>query len=210
MKQKTIIYILGLITGLLIWFAYDRIEAYSNSIIIEEFYKDYEKYEFMVEEKTPEFIAADLHGMTLISSDGKEANIKKGEKIIFLNFWATWCKPCIEEMPTIQNLFDRSKENVDFYILTYEDMDKAAKFINKKGFSFPIYSFAGKTNLPNYFQYHGGSLPDTYIIHNDEIKFHHKGSAPWDSYKVDSLFTQILAEEQMTLPNRVDGPTNCR
>lgn len=192
MKQKTIIYSLGLITGLLVWFAYDRYESYSNTASIEEFYKDYEKNEFMVEEKAPEFIASDLYKMKLTSLDKKETNIKKGKNIIFMNFWATWCKPCIDEMPSIQRLYDRSNENVDFYLLTYEDIDKANEFINKKGFSFPVYSFNGKSNLPEYFQYNGGTIPDTYIIHNNKIEFHHVGTAPWDSKKVDSLFTKIL------------------
>lgn len=192
MKQKVTMYSLGLITGLLVWFAYDRIEASSNAKSIEEFYKDYEQHEFMVEEKEPEFMASDLYEMKLTSLDKKETYIKKGENIIFMNFWATWCKPCIEEMPSIQRQYDRSKENVDFYVLTYEDIDKARTFIEKKGFSFPVYSFNDKSNLPQYFQYNGGNIPDTYIIHNDEVKFHHVGAAPWDSKKVDSLFTKIL------------------
>jgi len=195
MNKKIIIFFLGLITGLLVWFAFDRIEAYNNSKSIEGFFKDYEKNEFMLEEKSPEFSASDLYEMKIISKDEKEVNIKKGEKIIFLNFWATWCKPCIEEMPAIQDLFDKKKDSIDFYLLTYEDIEKASKFIDKKGFSFPIYSYRDKTSLPDYFQFHGGSIPDTYIIHNDEIKFHHLGAAPWNSYKVDSLFTEILKEK---------------
>jgi thiol-disulfide isomerase/thioredoxin len=193
MKQKIIIYGVGLITGLGIWFAYDRIEAYNNTKSIENYFEEYEKNEFMVEEEeVPEFIASDLYEMKLISSDEIEVSIKKGKKIIFLNFWATWCKPCIEEMPSIQELYEKSKENIDFYLLTYEDIDKAMVFIENKGFTFPIYSYQNKTNLPNYFQFHGGSIPDTYIIYDDEIKFHHLGAAPWNSNKVDSLFTEIL------------------
>ncbi len=192
MKQKIIIYSIGLISGLLIRFAYDRFEAYSNSKSIERFYKDYEKNEFMVEENAPEFNAEDLYEMKLISSDKKTTNIKNSKNIIFINFWATWCKPCIEEMPSIQNLYDRSTENIDFYLLTYEDIEKATNFINKKGYTFPIYSYNAKSNLPDYFQYNGGSIPDTYIIYNDKIEYHHVGSAPWDSKKVDSLFTKIL------------------
>jgi len=193
MKQRIIIYSLGLITGLGIWFAYDRIAAYNRSKRVENYFKQYEREDFMVEDKSPEFVGSDIYNMKLVSDKNEETTINKSGKIIFINFWATWCKPCIEEMPAIQELYDKSKENVDFYLLTDEDIDKAVKFIKKKGFTFPIYSYKSKSNLTDYFQFNGGSIPDTYIIYDNQTKFHHLGSAPWNSHKVDSLFANILA-----------------
>ncbi|WP_298904068.1 TlpA disulfide reductase family protein [uncultured Psychroserpens sp.] len=191
MKQKVIIFCIGLFTGLIIWFAYDRIDSHNSAQAYIEYLNQYENDEFLAEKKEQPFDAEALYKMKLTSKNGKEVSIKNNENIVFLNFWATWCKPCIEEMPSIQELYDKS-ENVDFYLLTYEDIDKATEFIENKGFSFPIYSYKDKTNLPLFFQENGGSIPDTYIIHNNEIKFHHLGAAPWNSKKVDSLFSKIL------------------
>jgi len=197
MKQKIIFYCLGLITALGTWIIYDRIEAYSRNIEVTRYMALYEKEEFMNEAVQPKFEVDELYKMKLISGKGEDTNINDKEKIIFLSFWATWCRPCVEEMPAIQELYERSKENVDFYLLTYEDINKAKEFINNKGFTFPIFSYQNKKNLPSYFQFNGGAIPDTYIIYNGEIKFHHLGAAPWNSYKVDSLFSSIYTDEKL-------------
>jgi thiol-disulfide isomerase/thioredoxin len=83
-------------------------------------------------------------------------------KVIFLNLWATWCPPCIAEMPGIQSLYEKVDSNkVEFIMLSVNDQETKTKgFIDKKGYTFPVYTAA--SNVPNVFR--SGSIPTTFII----------------------------------------------
>ena len=104
--------------------------------------------------------------MDLMSLDGKTLSLSelKG-KVIFINFWATWCPPCIAEMPDIHNLYKETrKENIVFLMISMdEDPAKAKKFIQKKGFSFPVYFL--NSSLPPVYRHN--SIPRTYVISPD-------------------------------------------
>jgi len=79
------------------------------------------------------------------TSDGKKANLSdyKG-KVILINFFATWCGPCMVEMPLLQNeIWNKLKDNPDFVLLSLgRDHSQAEidKFIEQKKFTFPIYA----------------------------------------------------------------------
>lgn len=104
------------------------------------------------------------YDVPLISLDVDSTNLAahKG-KVIFLNFWATWCPPCIAEMPNIQSLYEKfkSNKNISFLMISLdEDPDKARKFIERKGFTFPVYLLNG--HRPAIFQ--SSTIPTTYVI----------------------------------------------
>lgn len=110
-----------------------------------------------------EFIRAEFN-MPLVTLDGDRANLHQFEgKTIFLNFWATWCPPCIAEMPNIQKLYDdfESNEDIVFVMLSLdEDRDKARAFMERKQFSMPVYFLAGRQ--PGV--YNSTVVPTTYVI----------------------------------------------
>jgi thiol-disulfide isomerase/thioredoxin len=111
--------------------------------------------------------------------NGKEVSLSEFKgKTIFLNFWATWCGPCIAEMPKIQKLYDSLKnENIAFILVSDEDSVTVQKFINDKQFTFPI--FLHKKEVPEVF--HTVGIPVTFVINKDgAIVFKHLGSAKWD------------------------------
>ncbi len=58
--------------------------------------------------------------LNLVNSKGEKVNMEQFRgKVIFLNFWATWCPPCIAEMPGINNLYQEVKnDNVEFIMLS--------------------------------------------------------------------------------------------
>src|SRR5687768_12588433 len=59
------------------------------------------------------------------------------DKTIFLNFWATWCKPCIQEMPSIENAQDiLKKEGVVFLFASSESPEEISLFRNTHNFKF--------------------------------------------------------------------------
>jgi thiol-disulfide isomerase/thioredoxin len=75
-----------------------------------------------------------------LNGEKVELSTLKG-KIVFLNFWATWCGPCKEEMPSIEALCQRYKEK-DFVFLTisidYGGAEPVRKFIEKQRYRFPV------------------------------------------------------------------------
>jgi peroxiredoxin len=101
-------------------------------------------------------------------------------KTVFLNLWATWCPPCIAEMPDINDLYAKMDSNDIAFVMISRDADfkKALNFKDKKGYDFPIYSAASR--LPQVFQ--TNSIPTTYIISPlGKIVAKRKGMAKYDS-----------------------------
>ena len=101
-------------------------------------------------------------------------------KTIFLNFWATWCPPCIAEMPDIHDLYLKIKdEQVAFVLIAQdEDFETAKKFIQKKGYTFPIYRALSARPI----EYAGRSIPSTFVISRQgKIIAKHTGMAKYDT-----------------------------
>lgn len=129
---------------------------------------------------SPEQSPADLN-ISLINSKGEEINMQdfKG-KAIFFNIWATWCAPCVAEMPGINALYNEVKdENVVFVMLSTDEVfEKAIKFKETKNFDFEVYRLKGK--LPS--QFHTQSIPTTFVIDKDgNIAMTHKGMANYNT-----------------------------
>ena len=113
------------------------------------------------------------------------------EKIIFLNFWATWCPPCIGEMPGIQKLYDKFKENdnVKFIVISYEEPEKVKSFINRKNYTFPVYT--AKYQAPGIFASKG--IPVTFLISEDrKIVIKEIGAADWGGDKMIKIIEDLL------------------
>ncbi|MFT7159735.1 MAG: thiol-disulfide isomerase/thioredoxin, partial [Bacteroidia bacterium] len=67
-------------------------------------------------------------------------------KTVFLNLWATWCPPCIAEMPDINDLYGKVDLNEVAFVMISRDDDfqKALSFTKKKGYDFPVYATASR------------------------------------------------------------------
>jgi len=110
-------------------------------------------------------------------------------KVIIVNFWATWCPPCIAEMPSFQKLYDAYKEDVVFLFVANDEEKKVTKFLNKNKYTIPIYFEA--SNRPAEMQ--SNSLPTTYIINrNGEIVVDKTGAVDWNSNKVKDLLDELI------------------
>jgi len=112
-------------------------------------------------------------------------------KVVFINYWATWCIPCLAEMPSVNKLFTRFKNNpkVVFIIVdTDNNPTKASAYLQKNHFSLPLYTSLSKfpDTLLN------GAIPTTLIFGKDgKLKYKHTGAADYNSDK----FKEFLERE---------------
>lgn len=133
---------------------------------------------------------ADLN-FQLINAQGERVSLEdfKG-KAIFLNVWATWCPPCIAEMPGINKLYNKVKdENVEFVMLSIDQsFEKAKDFKAKKNFDFEIYAPGGP--LPQ--MYSSRSIPTTYVIDaKGNLVLTHMGMGDFDTKEFRNFLKKI-------------------
>ena len=142
-------------------------------------------------EVATEDIRSANYNLPLLTISEKQTSLNsfKG-KTIFLNFWATWCPPCIAEMPNIQALYDEiDSDNIEFIMVSLdEDYSKAQKFIQKKNYTLPIYFLNGRK--PGV--YNSTVVPTTYVISPEgEIVLERRGMADYHSEKFKSFLEKL-------------------
>lgn len=135
------------------------------------------------------------YDMKLIDPNGEILDLQslKG-KTIFMNYWATWCAPCVAEMPSIHGLYDKVKEDPNIvFLMISEDkqMSTATRWIKRKGFSFPIYKLAS----PIADVYETGVVPTTFVISPEgKIVVAKTGMANYDSRRFVKLMKRLSAK----------------
>lgn len=135
-------------------------------------------------------------GFRMRGLDGKTVPFEslKG-KVVFLNIWATWCPPCIAEMPNIQSLYEKvGSDKIAFVMLSVDEagMGKVKKFIDKKGFTFPVYMPEGQ--FPQ--EFYSSAIPTTFIISPEgKIVARQEGMAEYDTEEVRE-FLQSMVKKQ--------------
>ena len=110
-------------------------------------------------------------------------------KVIFLNFWATWCPPCVAEMPAINNLHKEMGDEVAFVMLSVDQkFEKAVSFKERKNYGLPIYSLAGE--LPA--MYRSSAIPTTFVIDaQGNLALTHKGMADYDTEEFKEFLNSL-------------------
>ncbi|MEQ9404508.1 MAG: TlpA disulfide reductase family protein [Cyclobacteriaceae bacterium] len=130
------------------------------------------------------------YNFTLESMDGEKVLFSEFlGKTVFVNFWATWCPPCIAEMPDIHDLYEEKGDEVLFVMISLdENKGKARAFIEKRGFEFPVYFLA--SGLPSTYQVH--SIPTTYLIDKEgTIRVENSGMAKYNTNDFKKLLEEI-------------------
>jgi len=122
--------------------------------------------------------------------DGNTLNFKDLEnRVVFLNFWATWCPPCIAELPSIQDLHDDYKDKIAFVLISSEKLEVVKSFKDKKGYN--LNSFTPLSAYPSYFNI--SSIPRTFLIDKKgKIVIDKSGAANWNSETVRQQIDELI------------------
>ena len=127
-------------------------------------------------------LSESTYGLPMISPRGKEVELNdfKG-KVLFVNVWASWCPPCVAEMPTIETLYNNVSDNEDIKFLLIsldEEPEKAVTFMKSRDLPMPYYF--PTAGMPKVFQ--SPYIPSTYVVSKEgQIIFKKEGIADYSS-----------------------------
>ena len=109
-------------------------------------------------------------------------------KIVFINFWATWCRPCIEEMPSIDRAQTKlQNENIEFLVASNEELDRIQSFIKNHDLKLNY------VKLENLEELKIQALPTTFIFDREgELVFSETGYRQWDDPENIDMITKII------------------
>jgi len=115
-------------------------------------------------------------------------------KLVVLNFWATWCPPCVKELPAFVRLQRKfGPQGLQFVGIALDGREEVAKFVAEHGIDFPV--LVGEEDVARYMQRLGntiGALPYTVVVTPDAaIRHTHQGE--WSEADAARVIEAALA-----------------
>ena len=133
--------------------------------------------------------ASDNTDYELRDMDGKSHQVSDNRgKWLIINFWATWCPPCIQEMPELERFYQQNSSSAQVWGVTFEDTDKATirQFIEQLGITYPVLGY-GQDPLTGF-----GTvtvLPTTFVIDKQGL-FLHRFEGPITAQNIAKIIDQ--------------------
>ncbi len=130
----------------------------------------------------------------LMTVDGKRVSIGDYPgKLVFLNFWATWCGPCRAEMPAMAELYTELRgEGLAMLAITDEDPETIRRYLEDNPYPFPIVIDRDSRLFRRLRVF---ALPTTIILDDQSrIVLEHQGAYQWDTPQMLDRFRRLLAE----------------
>ncbi|HVQ75368.1 MAG TPA: TlpA disulfide reductase family protein [Candidatus Binatia bacterium] len=113
-------------------------------------------------------------------------------KVVFVNFWATWCDPCKEEMPAMERLYRRFRDRGLVVVAVSVDTQasRVAPFVKERGFTFPV-GLDSRMVVANLYTVR--AVPSTFIVARDgRLTSLAMGPREWDGPDALALFGAML------------------
>jgi thiol-disulfide isomerase/thioredoxin len=121
------------------------------------------------------------HDLPLVTQAGKPFNLRELQgKVVFVNRWASWCPPCVAEMPGIHALYQKMDPRKVAFVMISLDANpaKAQTLLKRQGYTFPVYFATGPLPAP----FDSNSIPSTVILDPDgQVVARHNGMADYDT-----------------------------
>ena len=116
-------------------------------------------------------------------------------KILFLNFWATWCAPCRAEMPSMASLYDQlSPDGLTMVALSDEDSQTIQGFLERGPYPFNVWLDPDGVLIQRFQVY---QIPTTLVVDSQgRLIARQLGARQWDSPEMIDRFRQLLNEPQ--------------
>ena len=133
--------------------------------------------------------------LPIFDKAGKKTDLAKRKgKIFIVHFWATWCPPCVEEIPALSRFWDkyRTREDVELYAVSVDkDWKTIDDFMAKNPSTIPLFHDPGAATAK---RFGTTQYPETYII-NDKgrVLFRVQGAVDWSDADVRARIEQLIA-----------------
>jgi thiol-disulfide isomerase/thioredoxin len=130
--------------------------------------------------------------LSLLEGETRSLSSYKG-KVVFLNFWATWCGPCRVEMPSMEALYNKfSDKGLEILAVNSgEDQATVRSFLKNEGFSFSALLDLDRRVSANYGIQ---AIPTTFLIDRDGmIILRLVGSIDWNTPKIHAALESLLS-----------------
>lgn len=193
-KTNGLFMIAGMLIGLAMWFTYDRIEGSVQLHKAEKYFArlNGEGVEARFEGKGD---PVSYESIRILDHNGNPVAVQPDPgRVVILSIWASWDIPCIENLPALASLYEKTKREVDFYLLTGEDPAKVMRIMKNQDLDMPCYFFTHRDDLPCFLQQ--AELPYTCIIHQGEIRCEYSGMAPWDCESIIHFIEKLQNPEK--------------
>ena len=133
------------------------------------------------------------HPLPLLTLDGRPANLRQFRgKVVLVNLWASWCPPCLAEMPGLQALYQKTDTSKVAFVLISLDVNpnKAKALLKRKGYTMPVYFPAAPLPAP----FDSPSIPSTVILTpSGRLADRHDGMADYDTPAFKAALEKLAA-----------------
>jgi thiol-disulfide isomerase/thioredoxin len=155
----------------------------SLTVVPTHAWAQFDKTAWPTKVDTPNIAATDLQGKAWTTAD-------LTGKVVVLNFWATWCAPCKDELPTLQTLHDISdSQTVVLTINVREPAARASRYMQSTGMTFPVISDA-KGELAK--RWGVTVYPTTILIApNGQARWRVVGDVDWTGPQANAWLTEL-------------------
>ncbi len=133
--------------------------------------------------------------LTIADRSGAKIDLSKAKgKLVIIHFWATWCPPCVEEVPALSRFWEQyeGRDDIALYAISVDkDWKTIDQFNAKNPNKLPLYIDPGEATAK---RFGTSQYPETYIVNkNGRVLERVPGAVSWDDPEIRKRIVQLLA-----------------